>query len=217
MPSALDFAVPLVARFEGFRSRVYLDPVGVPTIGYGETDRKVIDYYRSGISEPQARALLRKRLGEFMHAVAGATTVPLAPQQLAALTSFAYNVGTGAYRSSTLLRKLKAGDYAAVPHELMRWTLAGGRRFEGLVIRRRAEGKLYRSWVHDLSPLSDWERSTLRELLRLRSKHEKPARQHELAAALVKRRKQLYVAGKREGWSKRRRWLRWRLLVAYTT
>lgn len=214
---ALALAVPLTARFEGFRSRAYQDPVGVWTIGYGETDPKIIARYRGrGISEREARALLTARLDQYMNAVRGMVRVPLAPQQLAALSVFAYNVGTGAFAASTLLRELNRGDYGRVPHELMRWTRAGGRVFEGLVRRREAEGKLWRSWVTDFSPLTQWERETLRELLRIRRRHAKAPRARELTAALGRRRRALYLLGKREGWGKRRRWIRWRLLRYYT-
>lgn len=67
--------------------------------------------------------------------------VAVRQHQFDALASFAYNVGTDAFRGSTLLRKLNGGDYASVPGELMRWTSGG---VPGLVRRRRAEGVLFR-------------------------------------------------------------------------
>lgn len=139
--SYLDHAVPVCARFEGFRARTYRDAVGVLTIGYGETRRDIVA--RGYITEPQARALLRRRLAEFGAGVDRAVTVPLNPYQHAALTVFAYNVGLGAFRDSTLLELLNRRQYRTVPAQLMRWTKAGGRTLPGLVTRRRAEGNLF--------------------------------------------------------------------------
>lgn len=142
--AALDEAAKFVAPFEGYRRHVYRDVVGVETIGYGETSRDVIRRYRhTGISEPDARALLRQRLRSFAEDVDAAVKVPLTAKQLAALTSFAYNVGVGAFRSSTLRAELNAGHYAAAANQLLRWDRAGGRRLAGLTRRRRAERKLF--------------------------------------------------------------------------
>jgi len=136
----------LVAQFEGFRSNVYRDAVGVETIGYGETDGATINRFRaSGISEPEARNLLKSRLGGFASAVEALITVPLSTPQLTALTSFAYNVGVGAFRDSTLRRLLNTGDYGSVRAQLMRWTKGGGRDLPGLVARRKAEADVFES------------------------------------------------------------------------
>jgi lysozyme len=61
------------------------------------------------------------------------------PGRLAALTDFAFNCGVGALKASTLRRKVNAGDWDAVPAELMKWVNGGGRRLPGLVRRREAE------------------------------------------------------------------------------
>jgi hypothetical protein len=67
----------------------------------------------------------------------------LSQTQFDALTSFAYNVGSGSFARSTLLHKLNTGDYGSVPSELMRWVKVGGGTLPGLVTRRRAEGDLF--------------------------------------------------------------------------
>lgn len=69
--------------------------------------------------------------------------VPLTQQQFDALVSFAFNVGNGAFCDSTLLKRLNAGQYDAVPAQLNRWVKAGGKTLEGLVTRRAAEGALF--------------------------------------------------------------------------
>jgi lysozyme len=69
--------------------------------------------------------------------------VPLNDNQFAALVSFVFNVGETAFAKSSLLKKLNAGDHAAVPKELMRWVKAAGIQMDGLVRRRLAESDLW--------------------------------------------------------------------------
>jgi lysozyme len=69
--------------------------------------------------------------------------VPLAQGQFDALVSFSFNVGLGALGSSTLLRKLNAGDYRGAAAEFPRWNKAGGKVYEGLTRRRAAERSLF--------------------------------------------------------------------------
>ena len=72
-----------------------------------------------------------------------AITVPVNDNQFSALVSFVFNIGVGAFKRASLLRKLNAGDYAAVPKELMRWVRAGGKVLAGLKRRREAEARLW--------------------------------------------------------------------------
>jgi len=133
-----------IASFEGFRDRVYTDAGGVETIGYGETDGSIITQYRNArITEPEAVELLKRRVAGFAEEVDRLIAVSLNDEQHAALTSFAYNVGTGALAESTLRTRLNSGDYGSVPAELSRWVYGAGRRLEGLVARRRAEAELF--------------------------------------------------------------------------
>lgn len=134
--------VRLVARFEGFRSCPYRDPVGVWTIGYGETLH--VGPSTACISQRRARRQLRRRLErDFGNEVRRLVTVDLSQRQYEALTSFAYNVGIGAFQASTLLRVLNAGDRAQAANELLRWTRGGGVVLLGLVRRRRAERRRF--------------------------------------------------------------------------
>lgn len=146
--SYVDVALPLVKGFEGYRAYAYRDAVGVWTRYYGETKPSVV--WGPQLSEPQAASLLRDRLVEFGRGVEHEVKVRLNASQAAALTSFAYNVGLGAFRSSTLLRRLNAGHYDEVPAELMKWVKGGGRVLPGLVARRKAEARL---WGVELDPL----------------------------------------------------------------
>lgn len=130
----------LVKEFEGCKLVAYKCPAGVWTIGYGSTGSHV----RPGmkISAARAEELLREDLERFELAVAKAA--PTAnDNQFDALVSFAFNLGEEALRTSTLLRKHKAGDFAGAAAQFHRWNKAGGRVLAGLVRRRAAEAKLY--------------------------------------------------------------------------
>ena len=74
--------------------------------------------------------------------------VPLNQAQFDALVSFAFNLGAGALETSTLLKKLNAGKYAAVPQEFEKWVKAGGKTLPGLVRRRTAEAQLFEKGVY---------------------------------------------------------------------
>ncbi|MCK8779098.1 lysozyme [Rhizobium sp. NTR19] len=137
----------LVKEFEGFEPRWYKDPVGIWTIGYGHTDAAGDPKYAATkglvLTEAKATEILQNDLQKYADAVSKAVTVPLNDNQFDALVSWCYNVGPGAMASSTLVRKLNAGDYAAVPFELSKWNKAGGKVLRGLTRRRAAEGSLF--------------------------------------------------------------------------
>lgn len=130
----------LIQAHEGLRLQAYRDSAGIPTIGYGST-RGV----RMGdeITETQALELLEADVERHADGVREAVDVPLTQHQFDALVSFAFNVGVGAFKTSTLLRKLNAGKYEQAADELLRWHYAGGKRLAGLEKRREAERKLF--------------------------------------------------------------------------
>lgn len=137
-----------VKRWEGFRKDAYPDPGsvnGLPvTIGYGQTrrDGKPIKMGDT-ISEAKAAEWLEQELARVSGVVDRLVKVPLTDNQHGALVSFVYNVGDDAFAKSTLLKKLNAGDYAAVPAQLARWNKNDGRVMEGLTNRRAAEAGLW--------------------------------------------------------------------------
>lgn len=130
-----------IKKWEGCSLTAYRDVANVLTIGYGSTGPHVKPGMR--ITEFRAESLLKDDLDRFERAVEKLVKVPLTDNQFAALVSFAFNVGVGALQSSTLLKKLNAGDYASVPSELMKWVNAGGRKVNGLVNRRKGDGALF--------------------------------------------------------------------------
>lgn len=140
--------VALIKQWEGLYLTAYhgaADRPGLLTIGHGHTSAagppKV--YAGQKITEQQAETILKSDLSKVEDAVERLVKVPLNDHQFATLVSFVFNVGEGNFRKSTLLKKLNAKDYDAVPSELMKWTMANGKRVQGLANRRAAEAGLW--------------------------------------------------------------------------
>jgi len=108
----LDVAVPLVAKWEGLRLTPYLDPVGIPTVCYGEMQgvRRGNTYTDAECREMLARRILEYRNGLHRHFTAETRTRRLTPERDAAYASLAYNVGVAGAGASTATRRLNAGD-----------------------------------------------------------------------------------------------------------
>ena len=138
-----------IARFEGCILRLYNDPAGHCTIGIGHLvhqgrcDGSEPAEFRRGITRERAYELLQEDAATAAAAIQRYVKVPLNQQQFDALCSFGFNCGAGAIKTSTLTRRLNAGEYSAVPAELNRWVKAGAKTLPGLVKRRRAEGSLF--------------------------------------------------------------------------
>lgn len=129
----------LIHRFEGFRSRAYLCPAGVWTIGYGSTG----PYIKPGMVWTREQAESRMILDAQRFVTAAKRLCPAAQgRQLAALADFAYNLGASRLAGSTLRKRFNAGDIPGAQREIRKWTRAGGRVLPGLVIRREAEAQL---------------------------------------------------------------------------
>jgi len=129
----------LVGGFEGLREYAYRDPVGIPTVCFGETRGvKLGDHY----APEQCKAMLGNRLIEFSQGVDKCLTRPVADNVYVAFVSFAYNVGVSAFCHSTLVAKANAGDVFGACDELSKWTRAHGIVLPGLVERRRVEREM---------------------------------------------------------------------------
>ncbi len=134
--------IELIKAFEGFFPMPYLCPAGYPTVGFGHLIREGEDFTK-GLSLIEAESLLWNDLQRYAAAVHRLIQVPLTQKQFDALVSFTYNVGPGALQRSTLRRKVNREEHEEVPRELMRWIFAGGRKLNGLIRRRQAEGLMY--------------------------------------------------------------------------
>ena len=140
-PSGID----LIRNFESLRLNAYDDGVGVWTIGYGTTK------YPNGIrvkkgdtcTLDQAKAYMQNDLKSFEQTVNNTVKVPLNQNQFDALVSLAYNIGSTAFKNSTLVRQLNEGNYKAAANQFNVWVNAGGKRMQGLVNRRAAERTLF--------------------------------------------------------------------------
>lgn len=141
---ALAIAATIVAGAEGLRQTAYLDPVGIPTICFGETRGVKIG---DTATVEQCRAMLAGRLVEFSASVDRCLTARVPDESYAAFLSFAYNAGTGNFCRSTLVRKANAGDLAGACGELLKWDKARGEGgkiivLPGLTTRRHNEWSL---------------------------------------------------------------------------
>lgn len=131
----------LITGFEKLRLTAYLDAVGVWTIGFGHTRSAV-----SGMQISEARAwdLLSQDVEDAEYAVQRLVRVPLTQYQFDALVSFAFNIGGGAFKSSTMLRLInERADPMRIGAEFKRWVYGNGKKLGGLEVRRAAERRMY--------------------------------------------------------------------------
>ena len=136
----------MIEKFEGCLLKASNKLDGVWTIGYGQTGRYYGKRVRRGMTttKEEAHAWLRDHsIKTYEDAVTQAVKVPLNQNQFDALVSFTYNVGVGALKQSTALRKLNAGDYAGAADALTMWTKCNGKVLAGLVRRRKEERALF--------------------------------------------------------------------------
>jgi len=135
---AIVIATPFVAAFEGLSLTTYQDPIGVPTVCLGETDRVLT--MRDRITKEECYAILGASLQKNATELSKCITAPLKPNEAAAILSWGYNVGSDAACKSTLVTKLNngfaPGDWCP---ELRRWVYAGGQKLKGLERRREKE------------------------------------------------------------------------------
>lgn len=137
----------LIAGEEGLRLTVYQDTGGVWTVGYGHVVRATDGLYpytnKKTITEAEANAFFAADTATATNAVAQYVRVPLTESQRSALISLAFNIGATAFRDSTLVRKLNAGDIVGAADEFLRWVYDNGIRVAGLVNRRERERAIF--------------------------------------------------------------------------
>ncbi|MGL4861226.1 MAG: lysozyme [Enterobacteriaceae bacterium] len=134
--------IDLIKHFESLQLKAYRCPANILTIGYGHTQG-----VKEGdeISASQAERLLRADLVKVEQDVQKIVRVPLTQGQFDALVSFAFNCGSRALSTSTLLRRLNSADYSGAASEFQRWVYANGRKLGGLERRRLLERRLFES------------------------------------------------------------------------
>lgn len=135
--AACALAASLLVASEGWVLKTAPDPIGIPTSCAGVTGIPAKTYTDEQCVALTAQAMLKHGLE-----IGQCLKVPISDQTRAAFLSFAYNVGTSAFCSSTLARKANAGDLKGACAELSKWVYAGKRVLPGLVRRRKAEREL---------------------------------------------------------------------------
>jgi lysozyme len=131
----------LIRKSEGLRLQTYRDGGGVLTLGWGHTGPDVT--LNKKITMDEAEALLSTDANHACDSVLELTNGIVSQGQLDALTDFVFNLGAGKLRTSTLLRKHRAGNYPGAAAEFSRWIYDDGRVCAGLIKRRAAETHLY--------------------------------------------------------------------------
>ena len=139
-------AAKLARHFEGCYLSPYLCPAGVPTIGYGAT------FYPDGCAVTLKDMPITREYADFMliwmikniymPAVFKLCPNVGTPERMAALIDFAFNLGLGRLKSSTLRKRVNSGQWDLVPTELRKWNKGGGKVLRGLTLRREAECQL---------------------------------------------------------------------------
>lgn len=137
----------LIKSFEGFYSKPYLDPIGIPTIGYGATyypNKKKVTMKDKPLTEKEASDLLKEMMTTYENDVKRLVKRELNQNQFDALVSFTYNLGSANLGKSTLLKKVNANPCdKTIKDEFLKWNKAGGKVLNGLTRRRNAEAELY--------------------------------------------------------------------------
>lgn len=136
-----DQGIEFIIKEEGEVLHAYRCAAGVWTIGVGHTGGVTPDMK---ITKEQSRELLKSDLRRFEKAVNETIKHPLLQHQFDALVSFSFNVGTQAFKNSTLAKKINANaSWNEIREQFLRWNKAGGKVLAGLTSRRKREAKLY--------------------------------------------------------------------------
>lgn len=133
----LAVATPMVALYEGKSNTPYADKLagGLMTVCFGETRVEMRRY-----SDAECTAMLQDGIIDFAEGVADRNPELVGhPNQWAAATSLAYNIGIGNYRRSTVAKRFSAGNWRGACDAFLAWRYAGGREVKGLLRRRQAE------------------------------------------------------------------------------
>lgn len=133
--------VALIVKFEGFRSQAYIPvPGDVPTIGFGFTKGVKMG---DSMTMYEARERMKRELVEYEHGVLSACTITPNQNQFDALVCFAFNVGVGGLKRSSVIKAHNRGDFQAAARAFALWNKSGGVVYAGLTRRRAAESALY--------------------------------------------------------------------------
>lgn len=138
----------LIKDFEGWYSKPYRDPIGIPTIGYGFTyylpNRRKVSMLDSPLTKEDGEKLLLQILFNYENDVNRLVISDVNQNMFDALVSFTYNLGAANLAKSTLLKKINTNpNDKSIASEFLKWNRAGGKILAGLTRRRQAESELY--------------------------------------------------------------------------
>lgn len=139
----LEIALPVIKAYEGCHLKAYKCPAGIWTIGWGQTGKDI----KEGVvwTQEQADKALEVSVKGFLADVLKLLKVRARPEQIAALVSFAYNVGIGNLSKSTLLRLINEGrSVEEVLPQFLVWSKADGKTLTGLLLRRASEAVVFK-------------------------------------------------------------------------
>jgi lysozyme len=137
--------IDLIKQWEGCKLKAYKDVAGIWTVGYGLTSRA--GFIEVGpetvLTQEEADWYLEQVVNDFASKIKPMITAPINENQFAAFVSLSYNIGVGAFKKSSALRRFNAGQTMEVPAAMRMWKKAGGKVVQGLINRREAEVKLF--------------------------------------------------------------------------
>lgn len=143
-----NFGIDFIQRKEGFEPRKYYCVAGKPTIGYGHVILKNERF--DIINEDEATILLRQDLLQFEKTLKQSITVDITQNQFDSMVSLCFNIGSGAFRNSTLLKLLNQGIFEMIPNQFIRWryaTVNGVKQVvNGLYTRRIEEANIFSTY-----------------------------------------------------------------------
>ena len=139
----------LIKKFEGLSLKPYLCSAGVPTIGWGNTfyeNMKKVTLQDEPITEERANSLFNFLVTtNYVNVVNRLVIVDINQNQFDALVSFVYNLGSGNFEKSTLLKKVNQEDFIGASLEFEKWNRSSGKVLNGLTKRRLSEKELFLS------------------------------------------------------------------------
>jgi lysozyme len=136
--------IKMLKELEGFRAEAYLDTGGVWTVGYGTTNwnGKPVEAGMT-MTEQEAELALQADLARAQTTVNQEVRVPLKQNQFDALVCFVYNIGSSAFRRSSMLMLLNSAMYDEAANQFMRWRYDNGKEIPGLIVRREKERTMF--------------------------------------------------------------------------
>lgn len=140
-----DNGYTFISQMEGIKTEAYLDSVNIPTIGIGFTHVNGIPVKMGQtMTLDEIKQQFIKQISTYVGCVNNNVTTTITQNQFDALVSFTFNLGCGALKSSTLLKKVNVNpDDLTIAKEFTKWDMAGGKVIQGLLNRRIKESKLY--------------------------------------------------------------------------